>query len=95
MAQTEIVSHRNHDQASLGAYQPSEMEAPQSRQLVEDDENGAAEADSYDEYEDEDEDDIDDSVIEDMRKLEESFKGISQKYKLINRIGEGIVRKLS
>jgi cell division control protein 7 len=74
------------------------MEAPQSIQLVEDDEDGVAEANSYDEYEDEDEDededDIDDSVIEDMRKLEESFKGISQKYKLINRIGEGIVHKL-
>jgi cell division control protein 7 len=71
------------------------MEAPQSIQLVEDDEDVVAEVDSYDEYEEEDEDDIDDSVIEDMRKLEESFKGISQKYRLINRIGEGIVHKLS
>ena len=38
---------------------------------------------------DESEDEVDESVIEDMRKLEESFKGISQKYRLINRIGEG------
>ncbi len=37
----------------------------------------------------ESEDEIDESVMEDMRKLEESFKGISQKYRLINRIGEG------
>lgn len=35
------------------------------------------------------EDEVDETVAEDMRKLEESFKGISQKYKLINRIGEG------
>jgi hypothetical protein len=36
------------------------------------------------------EDEVDESVVEDMRRLEESFKGISQKYKLINRIGEGM-----
>jgi hypothetical protein len=34
-------------------------------------------------------DDPDESVLEDMRKLEESFAGISQRYRLINRIGEG------
>lgn len=39
-------------------------------------------------------DDIDETVIEDMRKLEESFKGISQKYRLINRIGEGMHKRL-
>ncbi|RVX75492.1 hypothetical protein B0A52_00845 [Exophiala mesophila] len=38
---------------------------------------------------DDSDDDIDETVMEDMRKLEESFKGISQKYRLINRIGEG------
>jgi hypothetical protein len=37
----------------------------------------------------ESEEDVEESVAEDMRKLEESFKGISQKYRLINRIGEG------
>ena len=31
----------------------------------------------------------DESVMEDMKKLEESFEGISHKYRLINRIGEG------
>lgn len=35
------------------------------------------------------ENEIDETVAEDMRKLEENFKGISQKYRLINRIGEG------
>ena len=29
------------------------------------------------------------SVLRDMRRLEESFRGISRKYKLIDRIGEG------
>lgn len=44
--------------------------------------------------EDEDEqseDEVDDTVAEDMKKLEENFKGISQKYRLINRIGEGML----
>lgn len=66
------------------------MEGPRPIQLVEDDEDDAVEEEASDEFEeDEDEDDIDDSVAEDMKKLEESFKGISQKYRLINRIGEG------
>lgn len=94
MLQTAIFSHENHDQPSHGAYHPSAMEVPQPIQLVDDDEDDVVGADSYDEYEDEDEDDIDDSVVEDMRKLEESFKGISQKYRLINRIGEGTIHKL-
>lgn len=49
--------------------------------------------DSLDEYTSEDcdesEDEVDESVMDDMHRLEESFKGISQKYRLINRIGEG------
>lgn len=32
---------------------------------------------------------VDESVKEDMRKLEETFTGISERYRLINRIGEG------
>ncbi|KAK7614616.1 cell cycle protein kinase-like protein [Phyllosticta paracitricarpa] len=32
---------------------------------------------------------IDDSVAEDIERFEDSFKGISKKYRLINRIGEG------
>lgn len=42
------------------------------------------------EDDDEDEEEVDESVLEDMRKLEESFEGISQKYRMINRIGEGL-----
>jgi cell division control protein 7 len=65
------------------------MEVPQPIQLFEDDEDDLEE-EAFDEYEEDD--DIDDSVAEDMKKLEESFKGISQKYRLINRIGEGSIR---
>ena len=42
-----------------------------------------------DEEEEEDEE-IDELVLEDMQKFEESFKGITQRYKIMNRIGEGM-----
>jgi hypothetical protein len=38
----------------------------------------------------ESDEEVDESVLEDMRKLEENFAGISRKYRLVNRIGEGI-----
>ena len=38
---------------------------------------------------DESEDEVETSVAEDMRQFEESFQNISQRYRLINRIGEG------
>jgi len=37
-----------------------------------------------------DDSDPDASVLEDMERFEQSFKGITKRYKLINRIGEGI-----
>ncbi|KAE8148809.1 kinase-like domain-containing protein [Aspergillus avenaceus] len=36
-----------------------------------------------------DEEDVDDSVKEDMKKLEDTFPGISERFRLVNRIGEG------
>lgn len=51
---------------------------------------GNSNAQIYDD-ESEDEDEVDETVAEDMYKLEENFKGISQKYRLINRIGEGML----
>ena len=36
-----------------------------------------------------DDEDLEDSVVEDMHALENSFRGFSSKYRLINRIGEG------
>lgn len=40
------------------------------------------------------EEEADKTVKEDMKKLESSFRGISERYKLVNRIGEGIFRPL-
>lgn len=34
-------------------------------------------------------DEVDDSVKEDMKKLEDSFRGISDRFRLVDRIGEG------
>ena len=74
---------------------PRVMAEPQRIQIVEDEEEEEQEEEDDDDDEpivddeSESEDEVDESVIEDMRKLEESFKGISQKYRLINRIGEG------
>jgi cell division control protein 7 len=41
------------------------------------------------EDEDEEEEEVDDSVREDMKKLEDTFPGISDRFRLVNRIGEG------
>jgi cell division control protein 7 len=35
---------------------------------------------------------IDPSVLEDMEKFQDTFKGIKERFRLINRIGEGISR---
>lgn len=35
------------------------------------------------------EEEVDESVREDMRKLEDTFPGISDRFRLVNRIGEG------
>lgn len=45
------------------------------------------ETDAYSESESEE--DVDPAVQEDMEKFEASFKGIKDRYRLINRIGEG------
>jgi cell division control protein 7 len=45
------------------------------------------------EYEEEEE--VDETVREDMSKLEDTFPGISERFRLINRIGEGIVYFIS
>jgi cell division control protein 7 len=37
------------------------------------------------------EEDVEDMVAEDMARFEESFKGITKRYRLINRIGEGML----
>lgn len=72
-----------------------QIDRPRKRRAMKDDSHIPIVEDDEDEdqsaqIEDSDSDDeVDESVVEDMRKLEESFKGISQRYRLINRIGEG------
>ena len=61
------------------------MSATDRMQVVSDDEEWDEENDGSSDSEDE----VDESVMDDMRRLEENFNGISQKYRLINRIGEG------
>lgn len=41
-------------------------------------------------YEEEEEEEVDESVREDMTKLEDTFPGISDRFRLVNRIGEGM-----
>ena len=36
------------------------------------------------------EEEVEESVREDMRKLEDTFPGISDRFRLVNRIGEGM-----
>jgi hypothetical protein len=67
---------------------PRTMSDTQRIQIIEDEEEEDPAEAAY-EGESESEDEVDESVAEDMRKLEESFRGISRKYRLINRIGEG------
>ena len=59
---------------------PIESRKRDQRQV--DDETDSAESEGSD-------DEVDETVAEDMRRLEENFAGISKKYRLINRIGEG------
>lgn len=42
-----------------------------------------------------DDEDVDDSVREDMDKLEDSFPGVSDRFRLVNRIGEGMLHSKS
>jgi hypothetical protein len=56
--------------------------------------NGETEyySDASQELSEENEEPPDDLVAEDMRRLESSFVGISKRFRLINRIGEGQIR---
>jgi cell division control protein 7 len=54
------------------------------------DEVGQDEEDDYsDVYSDDSDDVVDPAVQEDMNKFQETFKGIKDRFRLINRIGEG------
>src|SRR5271170_800882 len=80
MGQTAVHIHEDDGTQSRQAHKRRAMDAECHIQLVSEDESSA---ETTSEGSD-DGDEIDESVAEDMRKLEESFKGISQKYRLIN-----------
>lgn len=84
MAHAAIAIHED-EQYDLSTDQVEEEDMAQVVSEEGDSANG-----SMSEATEDTEDEVDESVVEDMRRLEESFKGISQKYRLINRIGEGI-----
>lgn len=84
MGQTTVQIHEDGQRNGRTHVKDEEMDG--HVQLVSDDEDDPPEY--SDEATDSDEE-PDESVAEDMRKLEENFKGISQRYRLINKIGEG------
>lgn len=68
----------------------SSFQEPQLKQysLGQDDEPvSQSDAPQESDYEEE----VDESVREDMRKLEDTFPGISDRFRLVNRIGEGMI----
>lgn len=54
-----------------------------------DESNGPLEESGATVSDEEEEEDVEDAVLEDIEKFEASFKNITQRYRLINRIGEG------
>jgi cell division control protein 7 len=52
-------------------------------------ESGCTRSVSSDDEDAAEEEEIDELVLEDMQKFEESFRGITKRYRLLNRIGEG------
>lgn len=85
MGQNTITIHEDEDAATTQSHHLRSMNNKDGFHAVVDEESAFEDDSDATETEDE----IDESVAEDMRKLEENFKGISQKYRLINRIGEG------
>lgn len=80
MAQNTITIHEDAQEPTARLYGSGKMSAPLPQADLFDQDSDSTESDE----------EIDDSVLEDMHKLEESFAGISQKYRLVNRIGEGM-----
>ena len=74
------------------------LKQPRAPNFVVDDDDAATDSDvsenlprAQSDLEDDtqDDEDIDDTVKEDMKKLEATFPGVSERFRLVNRIGEG------
>ncbi|KAI9702159.1 MAG: hypothetical protein M1820_006241 [Bogoriella megaspora] len=85
-----LIEDPNLQNARRSAYEEQWQGSEETEEMDESkdplEESGATHDDSSDE-------EIDDSVAEDIAKFEESFRGISEKYRLINRIGEGMSQR--
>lgn len=79
-----IVIHEDESDADAGVGQDSQDELDESRDPLADSGCTRSESSCSD-----DESDLDENVAEDMLKFEESFRGITKRYRLVNRIGEG------
>lgn len=57
----------------------------------EENDGGASKSEVFQAESDYEGEEVDESVREDMNKLEDTFPGISDRFRLVNRIGEGTV----
>lgn len=91
MGHPTIAIHEDRDGSLQESRRVETMRTKEMSHPLSDD--GDSVSSSLSEDSDDSDEEIDESVIEDMRKLEENFKGISERYRLINRIGEGESRQ--
>lgn len=75
----------NDDIRQDDSMEEEEIENEESRAEAEDDQQD----DAYSEASDESDDSVDAATAEDIAKFEATFKGIKDRFRLINRIGEG------
>lgn len=86
MGHNAITIHEDAQSQQIPPRKLRRMSATDRMQIVSSDDEVDEEQDASTDTDDE----ADESVVDDMRRLEESFTGISRKYRLINRIGEGL-----
>ena len=98
MATTEQFALPRERSNSFEKFRPSDVDPSEpwlddsndtKHHIRDDDEDHNEKYDRDEHYEDEDDEPVDPSVKEDMKKLEDTFTGISKRFRLINRIGEG------
>lgn len=98
---TEVDRHAQdgtpHWSNGQGAFQPwtedeDDFREEQDESMDPAEESGCTDTVIDSDEEEEEDEEIDELVLEDMQKFEESFKGITQRYKIMNRIGEGMRR---
>lgn len=93
------VRRHRPDEFQIHEDAPSTEDTQMNTDVAEEEEEDAEQEDQEEEQEleleedDEEESDGDDQMDEDMRKLQNSFPGFKQKYRLLKRIGEGTSRR--